>query len=193
MRVRRHFAAQPVGLAHNHLHLFQRILRCLRIVTLGEHATRSHELDHVRAVLDVLAHLALHPLDSVGRSIRVRVELPRQQVLVCVPAGNAQWRPAHQHARTRHITIINGIAQRHIGESARSHIAHRGKSCHQRVARVLSSNQRLPRLAHSQLLISKARVHSQVHVAINKPGQHGGVRQINQSPSRSCLGAQLCT
>ena len=43
----------------------------LRIVAFGEDAAGRANLDHVSAVLDVLASLVLHVLDAVGHAVAV--------------------------------------------------------------------------------------------------------------------------
>ena len=54
----------------------------------------------------------------------VYVVFEGQQVLVAVASGNAERRPAHQHARPGHIAGVDGVAQRHVAVALRSHIAH---------------------------------------------------------------------
>ena len=103
--------------------LAQRVLRGLRIVAMRQHSARGADFDQVGAVLDVLAHLVLDRLDAIGHAFALRVVLKRQQIVVAVSARNAQGRPADQHARSRHVAGVNGIAQGNVGKAARAHVA----------------------------------------------------------------------
>ena len=69
MGVRGHLAAQPVRVGDDGLHLFEGVLRGLRIVALRQHAAGGADLDQVGAVLDVLPHLVLHGGDAVGHAV----------------------------------------------------------------------------------------------------------------------------
>ena len=95
------FAAQAMRVGDNGLHLFQGVLRGLRIVALGEHAAGGADLDEVGAVLDVLAHLVLHGGDAVGHAVAHGVIADGQQILIAVAAGDADERAADQHVRVR--------------------------------------------------------------------------------------------
>ena len=61
------------------LHLFQRVLRGLRIVALRQHAASGADLDQVGAILDVLADLLLHRGDAVGHAVAHLVILERAE------------------------------------------------------------------------------------------------------------------
>src|SRR4029077_9762694 len=52
----RTFSAETMRVCYRGLHLFQRVLRSLRIVALGEHAAGGADLDEVSAIFNVLAH-----------------------------------------------------------------------------------------------------------------------------------------
>ena len=60
--VRGDFAAEAMGVGDDRLHLFEGVLRGLRVVALGEHAAGGADLDDVGAVLDDFANLVLHGL-----------------------------------------------------------------------------------------------------------------------------------
>ena len=92
---------RPVRVSDNRFHFFQRVLRCLRIISMREHAAGRANLDHVRAVLDDLAHFVLDRFDAVSHSAIGGVVFIRQQVVVAMSAGDAQRRTADQHARSR--------------------------------------------------------------------------------------------
>ena len=105
--VRGHLAAQPVGVGDDGLHLFERVLRGLGIVALGEHAAGGADLDEVGAVLDVLAHLVLHGGDAVGHAVAHRVIADGQQVVVAVAAGDADERAADLHVRPGNLAGVD--------------------------------------------------------------------------------------
>ena len=101
VRVRGDLASQAMRVSDDRLYLFQRVRRSLGIVSVGKHASGGADLDHVGAVFDDFTDFVLHAFHSVGDSEgRVR-EIRREHVLVAMASGDAEGRPAHQHARAR--------------------------------------------------------------------------------------------
>src|SRR5271163_4524521 len=119
------FTTQAVGLGHNDLHFFERILRSLWIVSLREHPTRGHELDQIRAVLYVLPNHVTDAVHAIGDAVSGRVIFEWQQIIVRMSAGDAEPWPAHQHSRSGHVAGIDGVAQSHITVAGRAHVADR--------------------------------------------------------------------
>ena len=91
--MRRHLPAQPMRIRHDGLHLFERVLRRLRIVSMREHAAGGADFDQVGALLDDLARLVLGRFDAIGHTLAVNVRFKRQQIVVAVAARNAQGWP----------------------------------------------------------------------------------------------------
>src|SRR5271167_664478 len=140
MRMSSNFSPQAMGIGHDGLHLFQGVLRGLRIVASGEHSAGGADLDQIGAVLNVLAHLVLNGGDSVSHSISYSVILVGQQIIVAVPAGDAERRTAHQHSGPGHIAGVDGVAQGDVAVSIRAYVAYGGKSGFERSASVLGAN-----------------------------------------------------
>src|SRR5581483_9077037 len=103
-------------------------------------ATRRTYLDHIGAVLDDLPRLVLHTFNSIGSTVAARVIFEGQQIVVAVPAGNAQCRPADNHARTRYIPGVDRIPQGNIGVPARTYIPDRRDPGLQRDPRIVRSH-----------------------------------------------------
>ena len=68
VRVRRDLASQAMRVGDDGFHLFQRVGRSLRIVSVRKHAAGGANLDQVGAVLDDLADFVLHAFHAVGHS-----------------------------------------------------------------------------------------------------------------------------
>ena len=66
MGVGRDLAPQAMRLGDDGLHLFERVLRRLRVVAHREDAAGRADFDHVGAVLDHLARLPHHGRHAVG-------------------------------------------------------------------------------------------------------------------------------
>src|SRR5262249_22797532 len=98
-------------------HLFEGVLRRLRIVSLRENAASGADLDHVSAVLDVLANLVLDGCDAVGHAVSHLVIADGQKVFVAMAASDAKRRSADLHMRTRDLACFDGVTQIHIYES----------------------------------------------------------------------------
>ena len=69
-----HAAAEPVRVRDDRFHLFERVLRGVRVVAFRKHSARSTDLDDVRAILDDFANLVLHRLDAVGHSVSLKMK-----------------------------------------------------------------------------------------------------------------------
>ena len=123
MRVRGDLAPQAVRIGHDRLQFRLRKLRVLRIIAQREHAAGGANLDDVGAVLDDLAHLVLHVLDSISDTDFGGVPLVGQQVVIAVSAGDAQRRTAGVDAWARNIAGIDGVAQGDVGKLRRAQIA----------------------------------------------------------------------
>ena len=112
--VRCHFAAQAMRVCHDRLHLFDGVLRCLRVVALRQHAAGRADLDEVGPVLDVLANLLLHLRNAIRHAVCRYVIFERQQILIAVAAGNAQRGTAHLHVWPGKHARFDVISQRDI-------------------------------------------------------------------------------
>src|SRR6185312_371639 len=140
---------------------------------------RGANLDQIGAVFDDLAHLVLNLLDAVGNAIGGRVILERQEVVVTMSAGNAQGRAADQHAWTRHISRIDGIAQSNVRVSVGGYIANGGEAGIQRHPRIASANERFAWNRDRERLISELRIEREMGVGINHSRHYRGIAQLD--------------
>ena len=134
-------ASQAMRVGHDGLHLLQRVLRGLGIVAVRKHAAGGANLDQVGAVLDGLADLVLHAFDAVGHAVGGDVIFEGQQVVVAVPAGDAERRAAHQHARAGNIAGVDGIAQGDVAVALGTDVAHGGEAGLESETRIARANQ----------------------------------------------------
>ena len=181
-------AAPHVRLLDDGVHLLLRKLLAADAVAMGEHPARAHELDHVRPVLDVLAHLGPERPGAVSYALVPVVEIPRQQVLVRMAAGGAQRRPGDLHARPRHLPRVDPVPQRHVGKAAGPHVAYAGEAGQQGLPRIGHPVDRLPRRGdRERVRPALFRVGGQMHVHVDQPGQHRRARQIDHVGARRNL------
>src|SRR5690242_18658977 len=95
-----------------------------RVVSLGEYATRSTDLNDVGAVLYGLADLVLDGLDAIGHTEGLVVVLRSEKVFVAVPPRDTERGARGTHARAGNIAGLDGIAQGNIGEQRRANVPH---------------------------------------------------------------------
>ena len=67
-------------------------------------------------------------LDTIGDSASLKVKRRRQQILVAVPAGDAERRTGRNDARPNHIAIINSIPQRDVRVVVGTQVTHGGEA-----------------------------------------------------------------
>ena len=87
MRVRRDFASELGRLVDDGFHFFERVLRGVDRVALGEHAARCADLDDVRAVLDLIAHGFAPFLRAVRDAIAIVAVFGMQLEPVLIAVG----------------------------------------------------------------------------------------------------------
>ena len=188
MCVRGHAPPKPVCVRDDCFHFFQSILRSVRIVALREHAAGGADLDHVGSIFDDFPHFVLHGFHAVRYPFTKEMKRGWQQVLIAVPAGDAQRRAGGDHARPDHVAIIDGIAQRNVRIVFRAHIAHGGKTSFERSQRVSRAVQRFARRRNLQAFIrERTQFKGQMRVHVDQAGQQRGIRQIDRRVSRCRL------
>lgn len=85
------------------LHLFECVLRGVRVIALGEDAPCGANLDDVRTILDDFANFVLHAFDAIGHAITLKTKRGWEQILVAVAAGDTERRSRPPcAARRRH-------------------------------------------------------------------------------------------
>ena len=180
VRVRRDFAAQAMGVGHDGLHLFQRVLRSLRIVAQRKHAAGRADFDQIGAVLDVLANLVLHgeqcrrPRRRRPRDIRKGSMLLSQCPPVMPSAGplTSIRGPGTSPAliASRRATSVNPLAP-----TLRT-VVNPASSVRRAFLAPISAS-RGTEIASS--VVAEAGIHGQVRVRVDHARQHGRVRQLD--------------
>ncbi len=183
-----HAAAEPVRIRHDRFHLFERILRGVRVVAFRKHSARGTDLDDVRAILDDFANLVLHRLDAVGHSFSLKMKCGREQIFVAMTAGDSQRWSRGDHARPNHVSIVDGIAQCDVRIIFRANVAHCSESCFEGAPRVSRAMQRFTSRRNPKPLIpERVQVKREMGMHVDQAGQQRGVRQINGRVSGSRL------
>src|ERR1700722_3255935 len=108
--VRGDLAAKTVRVGNDGLHLFEGVLRGLRIVSLGEYAAGGADFDKVRSILNVFANLMLDGRDTVSYSLAVHVILKREKIFVHVTAGDAEGGTGDLHMGAGNVAGIDLVA-----------------------------------------------------------------------------------
>ena len=144
------FAAQPVRGIDDGLHLFRAVLRQRGIVSFRKHPSGGHKFDYVGAIFYIFANFFGDGIDAVGHAVRRPIKLRRKEIFIAVAAGDAERRAGYEHARAGHIAGLDGVTQRDIGVSARSHIAHGGETSFESDASVAGAGERLARIRKMQ-------------------------------------------
>src|SRR6185312_4862348 len=183
--VGRHFAAEAVSVSHDGLHFFQRVLRGLRVIAHGKHASGGADLNQVGAIFDDLAHLVLHGFHAVGYAIVLAVVVVGQQVVVAVAAGDAEGRTADQHAGAGHVAGVDGVTQGYVGVARGPHVAHGGETRFQRDAGIAGAHERRTGHRNAQRRVAEVvGIHGEVGVRVNQAGHDGEVRQLDADRTR---------
>jgi hypothetical protein len=118
-------ASELVCLLDNRLQFLDRVLRRPGLVSFAEHPPGRHDLDDVSSVLHDFSDLrARHPR-TIGNAALSPSKLRRQQIIVGVPARDAERGTGHQHARSLDLPGTDSIANRDISESTSVQVAHR--------------------------------------------------------------------
>ena len=133
------FAIQLVGFIDQRFQFFKTVLRCADCVAFGKHAAGRASLDHVSAVLDLLAHGETNLFRPIGHSVQRRLfrDARTKSILVTMASGDADRVAGRFHARTDRPAFVDRFAQSHVVEAARSaHVADAREPGHQSVARM---------------------------------------------------------
>jgi hypothetical protein len=150
-------------------------------------AAVRHDLDELRAGLDLLARRLAHPVDSVhearDRADAGEKNLPvvRPRAAVAVPAGLAQRLAANDEARPVDQPLVEGS---HEAVISAAEIAHGGEAAHQnRPHDARGAQRRQRRRLHGVGgEIDEARHH--VHVTVDHAGHQRLAREIDPRRAR---------
>src|SRR5271163_1902201 len=150
MRVSGDFASELVSFRRDGLHLFKRILRRARLVSLAQHSARSANLDDIRTVLYDFANFRARSPRAVGNTLVFKMELVGQEVVVAVPAGDAERRSGDEHARAFDVAVVDAIAHGHVGKAAGAYVTNRGEAGTQSDTRVFHAGHSLTRRRNAE-------------------------------------------
>jgi hypothetical protein len=164
---------------------FERVLGCLGIVTFGENAAGSTDLDEVGAVFDVLANLVLDLGNAVGYAVTDVVILDRQEVVVAVTAGDAHCGSADEHVRPGDLSGVDGIAEIDVHESAGTDVANGGESGQESFASIHDAIDGFLGGGGGDFVKGvEISVHRQVGVNIHETGKDGHAAKIDDLIAR---------
>ncbi len=140
--VRGDLAAAHVRRFRRCLEFLEGELRRARTVALREHAARGEDLDHVHAVLHLGANDVANLVHAVG-DLEITLlgkhhhpGLRREVVQVAVAAGDRNARAAGHDSRADQIAFVDRIAQVDRQKRIGAHVANRGESGFQCLARI---------------------------------------------------------
>ena len=178
--------AEVAGLIDRGLQFLQREFLRIRITAVSQNSSAGKNLDVIHPVVRQFADDLAHFPGTVGFAIMHvpgELDVRGETAVHSCAAGNGHIGPGHEHARSDDITLVNGVAQSYVGESAiGADVAHRGEARFQHrlgirngLQSILSS--RLPEDADGvALTISTV---GQMSVAINEAGKNGFAGQID--------------
>ena len=149
--VRGDLAAEAVRVGDDGLHLFERVLRGLGVVALGEHAAGGANLDEVGTVFDVGGAPCAARRECRRRRLRPDVVLLGEKVFVHVAAGNAERRSGDLHVRAGDVAGVDLVAQGDVGEAVGADVADGGEAGVERGLRVLHADDRFFGGRHGEL------------------------------------------
>src|SRR5205807_4787626 len=84
----------------------ERLLWRAGLVALRHHAAGSTDLDEIRSIFHHLAYLGSRRPRPIGDTFVTMMELGRKQILIAMPASDAQRWTRNQHTRAFHIACI---------------------------------------------------------------------------------------
>ena len=184
LHVRLRFAdgGRELRFVDQRIHFGLGVLRCADRIFFAEDAGRGHHLDHVGAVLDLLAHLESHGFDAVGDAVESsEAQRRRQPGEIGVTAGGADAVPGRDDARTARTLFVDRATQGHVDEVRRTQIAHRRESGQQGALGIeMSIDGHVDRAVADQGLVIIARIAGDMRVAVDQARQQRGAAQVDQ-------------
>ena len=181
----RHLQAMAARLLDNRHHLGRAELLCADVLFEGQHTGSRHDLDHARAVFDLLAYgfdALVGPIRNAAQRRRAQqavMKAPR--VPVTARDGNGVARG--NDARPDEVPAIDGLHQSHIDKVIATHLAHCGEAGAQRDGRMLGTAQgrvHRPFRSGTQRRLCVQLV-GQVGMAVDQPRQQGALTQIHDA------------
>lgn len=143
------------------------------MIAFGEDAAGGAHLDEIGSILDDLAHLGAGGPGTIGDRFGFMFEFGGEQIVIAMPAGDAQGRAGDEHTWAGHIALGDRIAKGDICVAGSPQVAHGRESRLKRPPRVGGTVKRLARHGDAQGPIPRMlRIRRQMHVHINEPGQH---------------------
>src|SRR6266478_2129161 len=128
VRVRGDFAAELVGFFGDGLHFFEGVLRRAGLIAFDENAAGGADFDDVGAVLHSFPDFGASGPGAVGDAFRPEVKFGGEQIVVAVPAGNAQCWTGDAHARAFDFARVNSIAKGDVRVAVSTDVSHRGET-----------------------------------------------------------------
>jgi hypothetical protein len=127
VRVRHHPALVPPRLVDDGAHLVGPVLRHAHRVALAQHAAGGAHLDHLGAVLHLVAHRLADLVGAVGGAgaVVVLADVGAEAVVVAVPAGDPERVRGGLDAGAGHHALVDRLLERDVGERRRAGGAHR--------------------------------------------------------------------
>ncbi len=187
MAMGRCFPVPGMGFGDDGIHLLLAEFRHIDRVGLRQHPAGGHELDHVGAILDLVAHrgtaLIRTVADAVNRASRLD-HIGRKRPLVGMSGGPANGVDSRQHTRAFGDPRLDGVTQPDVHPVRSTDIAHRREpglegspGVHGRIQGLLSRKS-----IHTgvEVLVPVVRhLHGQMHVRVDKARQQGGIAEID--------------
>jgi hypothetical protein len=142
------------------------------------------ELDHFGAILLVLAHLLAHRPRTICNAAGDGAVFIGQEVVVAVPARDADRLAGRDDARPGHFAGIDGVLEVHVGKARPAEIAHGGEAGAQRLLGIRDARDGRARGRDSKTAIAvQVRAAGEVNVAVGETGQQEGA--VHLDPRRA--------
>ena len=138
--MRSHLAAPVMRFLDDGVHLLLRKLRRVDRIGQRQNAPGGHEFDEIRSVFDLIAHRGAALTRAIADSLTwpelLNSPRRRDRRSIAVTTGRADGVGGHQHPRTDHPTVVDGVAQTDIDVIARADVAHGGEACFEGLPRI---------------------------------------------------------
>lgn len=186
MRVCRDLEAPLMRLIGNRAQLLFGELLLTRLGVARENPAGGADLDHLCAVLALLAHLLAQLGGAIADRRRLRAKRGRKIGLVAMPAGRADRVRGRHDARAGRPALGNRLLQCHVVIAFGTDVAHRGEPGIEHCARVRGGNEAPEAVGELQAVvpaISGRAVEMDVHV--DQPGEQCLARQVDMRDVRA--------
>src|SRR5581483_2984412 len=103
-----------------------------------------------------------------------------KQIVITVPAGDAQGRTAHEHPGAGDVAGVDGITKRDISVAVCGDVAHGSESGFEGDAGIVCADERFSRYRNCECFVSELRVEGEMRVCVDQPGKDGCIRKVDQ-------------